>query len=195
MIKRTLIAIAVVALLASTVHAGSYSIWDPYYFTKTGDGGDNSVKVDGKETKDFFWPYTITYQELTICNIPIVMKVGSYVQIYECSKKKITLAQVNCPDIDKGSGDYPCYLGCVDLKVRANFNVKLGAVLHEGDDKIITGNGGDWSVYYDGGDEVTGNGEYQTVKLCVKSWKSAIYKHAPGDSVSVGSVDVTVKPI
>jgi hypothetical protein len=186
MIKRTLIAIAVVALLATSVQAGSYSIWDPYYFTA---GDHAAVKVDGKETKDFRWPYTITYQELTVCNIPIKMKVGMYVQVKDCKKKKITLEQVNCSDIGKGDGDYPCYLGCVEFEVRANFEVKLGAKLHKDGDVI-----GDWSAYYDGGDVVPGDGDYHGVKLCVKAWKTAIYKASPGDSVAVGSVDVTVKP-
>jgi hypothetical protein len=187
MIKRTLIAIAVVALLASTVHAGSYSIWDPYYFS--GPDNQQAVKVDGKETKDFRWPYTITYQELTICNIPIKMKVGMYVQIENCKDKKIILEQVSCADIGKGDADYPCYLGCVTLNVRANFEAKMGAALHKEGDTIT-----EWESYYDGGDVVPGDGDYHEVKLCVKAWKTAIYKAAPGDEVAVGNVDITVKP-
>jgi hypothetical protein len=190
MIKRTLIAIAVVALLASTVHAGSYSIWDPYYFSNSDRG--YSVKVDGKETKDFRWPYTITYQSLTICNIPVKMKVGMYVQIENCKDKKILLEQVPCADIGKSDGsDYPCYLDCETFNVRANFEAKMGATLHK-EGSVIEGD--NFGTYYDGGDVVPGDGDYHEVKLCVKAWKAAIFKAAPGDEVTVGSVDVTVKP-
>ena len=182
MIKRTLIAIAVVALLATSAHA-ALSEW---YL----DFGDSAaVKVDGTDTPTFRWPYTISYKALTVCNIPIKMKVGMYVQVKDCKKKKITLEQVDCGDIGKGSSDYPCYLGCVTFDVRANFDVKLGTSLHKEGDVI-----GDWSAYYDGGDVVPGDGDYHAIKVCVKAWKTAIYKASPGDSVAVGSIDITVKP-
>jgi hypothetical protein len=183
MIKRTLIAIAVVALLATSVHA---AIEDPYYFT-AGDHG--AIKIDGKDTPTIRWPYKIVYDELVVCNIPIKMKVGMFVQVKDCKKKKIILEQVNCSDIGKGDADYPCYLGCVNFEVRANFDVKLGSALHKSGDVI-----GDWSAYYDGGDTIPGDGDFHEVKLCVKAWKTAIYKAAPGDEVAVGSVDITVKP-
>ena len=181
--KRTLIAIAVVALLATSVHA---AIEDPYYFT-AGDHG--AIKIDGKDNPTIRWPYKIVYDELVVCNIPIKMKVGMFVQVKDCKKKKIVLEQVNCEDIGKGASDYPCYLGCVDFDVRANFDVKLGSALHKSGDVIDS-----WSAYYDGGDTVPGDGDWHPIKLCVKAWKTAIYKAAPGDEVSVGSVDITVKP-
>jgi hypothetical protein len=183
MLKRTLIAIAVVALLVTSVHA---SIEDPYYFTA---GDHAAIKIDGKDTPTIRWPYKIVYDELVVCNIPIKMKVGMYVQVKDCKKKKIVLEQVSCADISKGDEDYPCYFGCVEFEVRANFDVKLGSALHKEGDVI-----GGWSAYYDGGDTIPGDGDYHGVKLCVKAWKTAIYKAAPGDEVAVGSVDVTVKP-
>jgi uncharacterized protein involved in high-affinity Fe2+ transport len=178
MIKRTLIAIAVVALLATSAHAALDIHYLPF-------GDHHAVKVDGSE--NVRWPYE--YKALVVCNIPIKMHVGMYVQVQDCKKKKIVLKQVNCSDIGKGDGDYPCYLGCVEFNVRANFDVKLGSSLHKAGDVIA-----DWSAYYDGGDTVAGDGDYHGVKLCVKAWKTAIYKAAPGDEVAVGSVDVTVKP-
>jgi hypothetical protein len=181
--KRTLIAIAVVALLATSVHA---AIEDPYYFT-AGDHG--AIKIDGKDTPTIRWPYKIVYDELVVCNIPIKMKVGMYVQVKDCKNKKIILEQVSCADIGQGDSSYPCYLGCVEFDVRANFNVKLGSALHKEGDVI-----GSWSAYYDGGDTVDGDGDWHNIKLCVKAWSTAIYKSAPGDEVSVGSVDITVKP-
>jgi len=179
MIKRTLIAIAVVALLATSAHA-ALSEW---YF----EGGDSAgVKVDGSET--IRWPIS-GYKALTICSIPITMDVGMYVQVVDCGKKKINLTQVDCGDIGKGAGDYPCYLGCVDFDVRANFEVKLGYKLVKDGDIIKN-----WDAYYDGGDVVPGDGNNHSVKLCVKAWQAQLYKHEAGDKVPVGSVDITVKP-
>jgi hypothetical protein len=182
--KRTLIAIAVVALLATTVHA---AIEDPYYFT--GPDKMSAVKVDGSETPRIAWPYKIVYDELVVCNIPIKMKVGMFVQVKECKDKKIILEQVNCSDIGQGADKYPCYLGCVDFEVRANFEVKLGSALHKEGDIIV-----DWEAYYDGGDVVPGDGDWHPMKLCVKAWNTKLYKATPGDEVAVGSVDITVKP-
>ena len=184
MIKRILFSIAVVALLATSLHA---AIEDPYYFS--GPDKASAVKVDGKDTPTIRWPYKIVYDELVVCNIPIKMKVGMFVQVKDCKSKKIILEQVNCSDMGKGGEDYPCYLGCVSFEVRANFEVKLGSALHKSGDVI-----GDWSAYYDGGDTVPADGDWHGVKLCVKAWKTAIYKAAPGDEVTVGSVEVTVKP-
>jgi hypothetical protein len=189
MIKRTLIAIAVVALLATSAPAAITE----HYFGGPGISDTMGVKVDGKETVDFRWPYTISYKALTVCSIPIKMKVGMYVQIKDCGLKKIVLGQVNCSDIGKGSGDYPCYLGCVEFEVRANFNVKMGQALTQSGD-MITAGGGDWSCYYDGGDTVPNDGNWHNMKVCVKAWKTAIYKALPGDEVDVGSIAITVKP-
>jgi hypothetical protein len=178
MIKRTLIAIAVVALLATSANAALSEHYFPI-------GDHHAVKVDGSEKVR--WPYE--YKALTVCTIPIKMHVGMYVQVKDCKKKKIVLKQVDCGDIGKGGGDFPCYLGCVKFEARANFNVKLGAKLHKDGDTIK-----DWSSYYNGDDTIPGDGDYHEVELCVKAWKTQIWKAAPGDEVTVGSVDVTVKP-
>jgi hypothetical protein len=183
--NRTLIAIAVVALLATSVHA---VIEDPYYFTA---GDHKAIKVDGSEAPTIRWPYKIVYDELVVCNIPIVMKVGMFVQVKECKDKKITLEQVNCDDIEKGAADYPCYYGCVTFDVRANFDVKLGYALHKDTTTNVIN---EWSAYYDGGDEVTALAGWTEIKLCVIAWKTNLYNAEPGDSVSAGSVDITVKP-
>lgn len=181
MIKRTLIAIAVVALLATSAHAALTEHYFPI-------GDHHAVKVDGSDPVR--WPYE--YKALAVCTIPVKMHVGMYVQVKDCKKKKLILDQAECGDIGKGDGDYPCYLGCVSFEVRANFEVKMKASLHksgEGENTIK-----DWDYYYDGGDVVPGDGSYHTMKLCVKAWKTKIYNASPGDETTVGSVDVTVKP-
>jgi len=185
MVKRTLIAIAVVALLATSVNA---AIQDFYFTGKT----SSAVKVDGSDKPTINWPYQIVYEALPICNIPITMKVGMFVQVKDCKNAKIVLEQVPCADIGKtGVDDYPCYRGCADIEVRSNFDVKLGASLHTNGDVVASKN---WKALYEGGDVITGDGDYHPAKLCVEAWAATIYKAAPGDAVEIGSVDVTVKP-
>ena len=188
MIKRTLIAIAVVALLATSAHAALTEHYFPI-------GDHHAVKVDGEEKVR--WPYE--YKALTVCTIPIKMHVGMYVQVFECKKKKLILKQVDCGDLNdltdgkvsKGSGDYPCYNACVKFKVRANFEVKMGTSLEEtGDIDVIDG----WKGYYKGGDVVPGDGEYHEVQACVAAWKARIWKIESGNEKSIGNLHITVKP-
>jgi hypothetical protein len=165
MVKRSLIAIAVLALLATTVQAA-----------------DPNLKYDDH------WPYE--YIAIDICVMPVYMDVGMYVQLKECEKKKIELKQVDCAEIGKGSGDYPCYLDCEEFEIRANFEVKLGTKLTKDASTTIK----EWSANYDGDDTVPGDGNYYKRKVCVKAWKTEIWKAAPGDKVPVGSLTITVKP-
>ena len=164
MVKRTLIAVAVVALLATVVHAGSPNL-------KFDDG----------------WPGHWVVDTVDICTIPVYMDVGMYVQVKDCHKREIVLKQVDCSSI--GKSDFPCYKDCDNVEIRANMDVKLGLSKSKIGSVLK-----DWSAYYDGGDVVTGNGNYQTVKVCVTAWKTEIWKNSPGDKVEVGSVTINVKP-
>jgi hypothetical protein len=178
MMKRKLITIALVALLATSAHAALSEHYFPI-------GDHHAVKVDGSEKVRR--PYE--YEVPTVCNIPVKMHIGMFIQIKDCEKKKVVLQQVDCGDIGKGSGDFPCYFGCVSFEVRANFEVKMGTSLEK-----VGGTIKDWSAYYDGGDVVPGDGEYHTVKACVQAWKTRIYEAAPGDEIDVGKLHITVKP-
>jgi len=179
MVKRTMIVITLVACLADSALAD----YELYYFGPINKS--IGARIDGREERT--WSYG--YDELTICTIPIKIYAGMFVQVKDCKDKKIVLEQINCSDIGKGAVDYPCYLGCENFDVRANFHVRLDSSLHKDGDVI-----GDWSVYYDGDDTVPGDGDWHDVKICVKAWKTKIYKAAPGHEVSVGSVDIIVKP-
>ena len=185
---------AVVALLATMVRADwvedPFKAWNLGWGTATGGGDYTAMKVDGSDYPRIAWPYKIEYKPLPICNIPIYMKVGMFVQINKCKDLKIVLEQVSCADIGKGAETYPCYNGCATFDVRSNFPVKLGAELHKTSDYIV-----DWEAYYsEFGDTVDGDGEWYTRKLCVKAWNTKLYKLSPGDEVPVGNVDITVKP-
>ena len=162
MVKRSLIAIAVVALLATAVQAA-----------------DPNLKYDDH------WPYE--YIAIDLCVMPVYMDVGMYVQLKDCNKKKIELKQVDCAEI--GEEDFPCYLDCEEFEIRANFEVKLGTNLTKDGDVIK-----EWAGFYDGDDTVPGDGNYYKRTVCVKAWKTEIWKAAPGDKVPVGTLAVTVKP-
>jgi len=182
MTKRTLIAIAVVALLTTAANA---AIVDWYGHIDK----NRIVKVDGKETATMRWPYEIVYQKLIICTIPVYMKVGMYVEIEKCDEKKVVLEQVECGTIGKGGNDFPCYEGNVSFNARANFNAKFGVDKRKVGDVIK-----EWSAGYDGGDTILGDGGWHGLKIVVKAWKTQIWNASPGDEVKVGELDITVKP-
>jgi hypothetical protein len=167
MVKRSLIAIAVLAILATSVQALDYD--------------DN-----GKIKRDGSWP--TVYVALDLCTMPVVMDVGMYVQIFECEKRIIKLVQVDCADI--GSDKFPCYLDCEEFDIRANFTAVLGTKLTKAEGSPIK----DWEAYYDGEDTVPGDGVYYKRTVCVKAWDTEIWTAGPGDEVAVGSLTITVKP-
>jgi hypothetical protein len=166
MVKKSLIAIALLAFLATTVQAG--------------DLAENPWKFDDH------WPWT--YTALEICQIPVYMDVGYYVFLKDCGKKKIVLKQVPCKDIGKEDKHFPCYYGCVKFDIRANFPVKLGTKLTKIGPVIKN-----WSASLDN-DLVPGDGNYHTREVCVSAWETQIWTAAPGDEVLVGEVAITVKP-
>jgi len=181
MVKKTLIAMAAVVLLASVAQAAL----EEYYF---GRDANKMVKVDGNQKVR--WPFE--YKELVVCTMPVKMSLGMWVEVEKCDDKKIILEQVDCGDIGKGSGDFPCYLDCEKFKVRANFEVNLGANLVKND----AGNAviGDWGTYYNSGEIVPGDGDWHEAEVCLKTWKAKLYKGTPGDEVVLGSLQITAKP-
>jgi len=184
MVKKSIITIALMCMLA-TVSYGQ-DTW----------GVTGQVKVDG------LWPATITidYTPIEICRIPIWIKVGMFIEIENCSSKKIVLKQVNCP----GGQSFPCYKGCVTIKVRANFEAKLSLKLYRIGDIIAGGGwGGDsWKAYFtnDGGATqnstfiVSGDGNWNQVDICVEAWNANIYGASPNTEVQAGEVAILAVP-
>jgi hypothetical protein len=168
MVKRMLIAIAVVALVATSVQA---DVVDP-------DGG--------KIKQDSSWP--TEYIALDLCTMPVLMDVGMYVQVKDCHKREIKLVQVDCADI--GQSKFPCYKDCEEIEVRANFAAVLGTKLAKADPSPIKS----WKAYFDGDNTVPGDGVYKKLTVCVDAWESQIWTAALGDKVNVGTLTITVKP-
>lgn len=179
MVKKSIIAIALMSMLA-TVSFGQ-DTW----------GVPGQIKVDG------LWPATITieYTPQEICRIPIWIKVGMFIEIENCSKKKIVMEQVNCPS----GQSFPCYKGCVELKIRSNFEAQLSLKLYKIGSII---NGDKWKAYFtdDGGATtsdtwiVSGDGNWNVVDLCVEAWDANIYGASPNEEHQVGEVAILAIP-
>ena len=178
MLKRTLIAVAVVALLATSAQALGP---DPH----TGGGNSPAIKVN-IEQMHIGWPFE--YKALDLCVIPVYMNVGYYVQVEKCNERKIKLVQVECGDMEKGS-DWPCYQDCEDVKVRANFEAKLGLDLRNLT-SVIDGK----AAYFKGTNIVDASGDWNTITVCVEAWKTKLWENSPGTQVKVGDLVITVKP-
>lgn len=187
MVKKSIIAIALMSMLATVSFGQGYD-------DQTGIGtAPGQFKIDGD------WPVTCIYTPIEICRIPIVLEVGMFIEIEDCAKKKIVLKQVSCPAGQNPNQTFPCYKGCVTIKVRANFEAQLGLKLYKVGEVI---NGNSWKAYFtnDGGANkpttwiIAGDGNYQSVDVCVEAWDANIYKGAPGTQVAVGEVAVTAMP-
>jgi hypothetical protein len=217
MVKKSLIAIALVGMLASTSFAG--------------DMAKGYWKFDDN------WPFTVkvTWDELELCQIPIYIDIGMYIELVDCNKidgktkkpiKKIVLEQIDCGDLKQGGSgkgktgtDFPCYSGCEDLTVRSNFDALLGLKLRK---KVWKNAGGDdvsfitqrksgfnwydnWTAYFDDAGTpkdtwpVTGNGMDEDFTVCVEASDVDIFLGDPdADPISevnrVGELAITVVP-
>ena len=78
---------------------------------------------------------------------------------------------------------------CEKVKIRANFKVKLG-LKKERIGSVVD----EWKAWFVGGDTVDAGGGWTEIEVCVEAWKAKLYKNAPGTSVKVGNLILTVKP-
>jgi hypothetical protein len=185
--KKTLIAMVAVVLLASVAQAALTEYhWskDKYAYTK----------VDGKS--EVRWPFE--YKYLTICDMPVKMNIGVWVEVEKCDDKKIILEQVSCtadvmkegPTTNIGSGDFPCYHDCEKFKVRSNTQMELGTNLIKGSANVID----KWEGYYRSGNIVEPGASYTEATVCVKAWKAMLYNKNAGDEIEVGRLQITARP-
>ncbi len=180
MVKKILFTIAVVAFLTASLQAV--------------EPGDYQKKYDG------MWPYEYIF--IPVCTIPVYMDVGYFVQVTNCKDRKIKLKQVPCDDgLDPHQKnpikDFPCYRACTEIKVRANFEAKMGGkIINE----VSWFADGDAKVYYEADegqvpDVIPGDGSEHKRKVCIKAWDIKIWNTgAQGDEIKVADLQVTVKP-
>jgi len=168
MVKKCIIALAVAALMVTTVRAG-----------------DPAIKKDGD------WPWE--YKAIDLCTIPVYMDVGHYVQLKECNKREIKLVQVTCTTIGKNNtDDFPCYSDCEDIEVRANFPAIFGASLSK-IGPILK----DTSIYWkDDINQISGStGDWEKLTICLDAWNAEIWRAAePAENALVGEITINVKP-
>jgi hypothetical protein len=182
MVKKILFTIAVVAFLAASVQAV-----DPAKYAQ---------KFDGR------WPYE--YLDVPICSIRVYMDVGYFVQLEKCGDYKIKLKQVPCDDgkdpyPKNATKDFPCYRDCEKIKVRANFDAKMGGKVV---DRVSWWANDKWEVYYEADEGnvpnvVPGNGAWHTRWVCIKAWDIQIWKSEDmqgKNEARVATLWVTVKP-
>ena len=180
MVKKILFTIAVVAFLAGSVQAV--------------DPGKYQQKFDA------MWPFEYIY--VAVCDdIKILMDVGYFVQMEKCGDYKIKLKQVECTSIGRNNTkDFPCYEDCETIKIRANFDAKLGGTVtsivsyfNADNTKVVYGDCGEGCVP----DIVPGDGAWYEKKVCVRAWDVQIWKAGADqgkNEAHVGWLAVTVKP-
>jgi hypothetical protein len=177
MVKKILFTIAVVAFLVQAVDPGKY-----------------------KQKFDGMWPYEYIY--VPVCSIPVLMDVGYFVQLEKCGDYKIKLKQVICDDGNdpypkSPTKDFPCYRDCEEIKVRANFEAKLGGKTAN---RVSWFPGDKEKVYYEAAeglvpDVIPGDGNWHTRKVCLKVWDIAIWDAGEqGNEIRVADLYITVKP-
>lgn len=167
MVKKSLIAITIAVLMATTVQAG-----------------DPAIKRDGD------WPWT--YKAIDLCKMPVFMDIGHFVQLKDCNKREIKLVQVDCESIGRDGGDFPCYSDCDEIEVRANFPAIFGASLSKIGPVLQ-----DVNVYWkDGINQISGStGDWEKLTICVDAWKAEIWRAAlPTQNAKVGELTINVKP-
>jgi len=183
MLKRTLIVVAVVAFLATSAQA-----LGPVEHSDSTETNSPSLKVNFQDMS-IGWPFE--YKKLTICEIPVFMNVGHYVQVEKCHERKIKLQQVDCEDplVGRAAKEWPCYYDCENVKIRANFEVSLDT------DKVKIGPYiKDWSSWVTP-DVIGPTSDWVTVSVCVKAWNTELWKAGEvGKEIRVGTIKLRVRP-
>ena len=174
MVKKSLIAIAVMCVLTAVTYAQ--------------DGNaDVGLKFDGDH-----WPCECEYTSIDFCSIDVYIKIAKFVKI-DCPDS-LTLKQVDCPltgsdpnnqhpDLNK----FPCFNDCQNLTIKTNFPVKIKCKFTKKDDYGVLGS---YKAYFAGGGIPAGTypDTYQfdgpgskTIKICMDAWNVNLYKVDPDD--------------
>ncbi|MFB0554151.1 MAG: hypothetical protein ACETWQ_12665 [Phycisphaerae bacterium] len=138
-----------------------------------------------KMTKD------IKYDPVEIGTFPVFMEVGHYIQLKDANKIQIKLEQVKCTS---GRG-FPCYEGCVTIKIRANYPAIISASLNKSgvDVDMLK----EMNLYWENGvNTIQGStGGWEELKLCLEAWDVEIWKSGgTAGTVKVGEFTINVKP-
>jgi len=127
----------------------------------------------------------VTYDPQYVDDFPVKMVIPWYIKIVNQKDWEITLDQVDCANLGRGSGDWPCFKGCKDLVIATNFDCTLLCGVNK---TYLAGNWG-CSVSPQDVDKPGG-----TTTVCVKLWKADLLGAQPGQNMHVADIDIYVKP-
>lgn len=155
MLKKILVAVTLLSLLAAPAYAGHIHIHPPG-----------------------FWPPT--YDWVDVCEIPVMMDVGMYIEVLCQDDLVIKLEQVA----------FRTYEGCTELQIKSNFDAELGCA--------IQSTGKVPGIYTCSIDNpkvpATLCSTVATRMVCVKAEDVSIVHITPGSDVHVADVTISVRP-
>lgn len=141
------------------------------------------------DTKDYKWEkgtWPVVFKFMPACDrIKVVMNVGYYVSIKNCTGLKIKLNQEGIHQ----------YKGCTDFEVKCNFDLELGAQVYPTAAGLeIQSNLGKWSAWIDGDNFVDATTSWEKRKVCVRVKDAAILNADPTKELKVAMVTIFVRP-
>ncbi|MHC4206800.1 MAG: hypothetical protein ACYSTT_19265 [Planctomycetota bacterium] len=123
---------------------------------------------------------SIAYAPERICNIPVTMDVGMYVEILDVQYLSIKLQQVK----------FDTYEGCTEIKIKSNFDLHLTCKI-----KPTGMVPGKYSCWIDNPKVPLDLSENVAVRnVCARAEEVKILYVAPGSDVHVADVTLTVIP-
>jgi len=140
------------------------------------------VPATAGELKRYDWPCEFKFVDL--CDIPVYMNVGLYVEILDQHMLKILLEQ---EDIDT-------YSGCVTIDIKSNFDLILGCYTELKEAGLEMGGKMSCEIKPDTFVPKTLCNTVAEREVCVKYDKVKITHHDYGKDVLVGNVIIQVKP-
>jgi hypothetical protein len=156
MLKKSILGVVLLALVAMPAYAGHIKAYD--------------------------WPCEFKF--LDICEIPIFMNIGLYVEILDQDKLKIVLDQ---DDIDT-------YSGCVTIQIKSNFDLILGCYVKDNDASKAMGGSFSCEIKPDPVVPKTLCVGVEERDVCVTYDEVSIVHLEFGKNVQVGTAVVQVKP-
>ncbi|MHC4533341.1 MAG: hypothetical protein ACYS6K_05255 [Planctomycetota bacterium] len=128
--------------------------------------------------------------EYNNCMYPVYPDAGYYVEIKDCDLRKLNLVQVDCEDIGKSAEDFPCFTGCEEIELRANFPATFGAMSSR-IGPILNNRSTFWK---DDDNQIDGTGDWEKLTVCMNAWKAEILMAAePDDILLVGEITITTE--
>jgi hypothetical protein len=123
---------------------------------------------------------SIAYAPERVCNIPVLMDVGTYVEILDVQSLSIKLQQV----------EFDVFEGCTEVRIKSNFDLHLDCKIRP--TGMVPGK---YSCWIDNPKVPLDLSENVAVRnVCVKAEDVKILFVAPGPDVHVADVTLTVIP-